>query len=248
MSSTLDNPVWWALAGPQQALGTSTSLAARFDPEVAPFGAFSDAPTQSHWEDMARLVGSGGLVVPMEIPDARLRPPPGWTVMREIPCVQMLGYHLEQRSGASARPRSRRKDRANDDPVGLGDDDVDDMLELVALARPGPFLSRTVEFGGYVGIRREGRLVAMAGERLRPPGFAEVSAVATHPDHRRQGLAEQLIRAVADSIMQRGEAPFLHASASNSNAIRLYESMGFTLRRTLSFVVIRFAGRALNPS
>ena len=239
MSSTLDNPAWWALTGSQQSLGTSTSLAARFDPEVAPFGAFPDSPTESHWQDMSQMVGPGGLVVPMEIPDALLHPPPGWTVMREIPCVQMVGDRLDQRSGGPARPRARREGRTNDAPVSLGDGDVDDMLELVGLAQPGPFLSRTVEFSGYVGIRREGRLVAMAGKRFRPPGFAEVSAVATHPDHRRQGLAEQLILAVAGSIIQRGEVPFLHASASNSNAIRLYESMGFTLRRTLSFVVLR---------
>ncbi len=93
---------------------------------------------------------------------------------------------------------------ANDavlDPViSLGVEDVPDMLTLVAEARPGPFSVRTVEFGGYVGIRRNGRLVAMAGERLQPPGFAEISAVATSPEYRRQGLAELLVRSVASRI------------------------------------------------
>ena len=112
------------------------------------------------------------------------------------------------------------------------------MLALVAEARPGPFLSRTIEFGGYVGIRRQGRLVAMAGERLRPAGWAEISAVATHPGHRRRGLAEQLIRTVASAIVDRGETPFLHAAAGNTNAIRLYESIGFTVRRTVRFTVL----------
>ena len=89
----------------------------------------------------------------------------------------------------------------------LGAEDVADMLALVAEARPGPFLARTIEFGGYVGIRRQGRLVAMAGERLRPAGWAEVSAVATHPEHRRQGLAERLIRTVGLAIHRSGRDP-----------------------------------------
>jgi ribosomal protein S18 acetylase RimI-like enzyme len=129
-------------------------------------------------------------------------------------------------------------DGPGDPVVALGDEDVADMLALVAEARPGPFLSRTIEFGGYVGIRRRGRLVAMAGERLRPPGWAEVSAVATHPAHRRQGLAERLIRTVASAIADRGERPFLHAAAGNTNAIRLYESLGFTVRATVRFTVV----------
>ncbi len=100
------------------------------------------------------------------------------------------------------------------------------MLALVTEARPGPFSVRTIEFGGYVGVRRHGRLVAMAGERLRTPGFAEISAVATSPDHRRQGLAELLVRSVASSIVARGDTPFLHAAADNDNAIRLYRTLG----------------------
>ena len=113
------------------------------------------------------------------------------------------------------------------------------MLALVGETRPGPFLSRTVEFGGYLGIRREGRLIAMAGERLRLVGFTEISAVATHPDHRRQGLAELLVRSVADAIIGRDETPFLHVAVDNAAAIRLYQSMGFVQRRTVSFVIVQ---------
>jgi predicted GNAT family acetyltransferase len=120
----------------------------------------------------------------------------------------------------------------------LGNDDVPEMLELVAAAQPGPFLSRTVEFGGYVGVRHEGRLIAMAGERMRPDGHAEISAVATHPAHRRQGLGESLVRTVAAGILGRGEIPFLHVATDNSRAIALYERLGFTVRREVAILVV----------
>lgn len=122
------------------------------------------------------------------------------------------------------------------------------MLDLVALTQPGPFLPRTVELGRYLGIRHEGRLIAMAGERLRPPGWTEISAVCTHPDHRGRGLAGLLIRAVAAGIRERGDVPFLHAAADNIQAIRLYESMGFVLRREPVFIGLRTpAAPAIRP-
>ena len=111
--------------------------------------------------------------------------------------------------------------------VRLGADDVPDMLALVARTRPGPFLPRTVELGTYLGIRREGRLIAMAGERLHPPGWTEISAVCTDAAFRGQGLGSRLVRAVALGIRERGETPFLHTAATNTAAIRLYESLGF---------------------
>ena len=134
-----------------------------------------------------------------------------------------------------------------DEPVLLDADDVDDMLALVAESPPGPFSSRTVEFGGYVGVRRGGRLVAMAGERLRPPGYTEISAVTTHHDHRRQGLAELLIGTVAARITGRGEVPFLHVAGGNTSAIRLYEALGFTTRRDVWFTVWEVLAGSTGP-
>jgi ribosomal protein S18 acetylase RimI-like enzyme len=178
-----------------------------------------------------------------------LRPPDGWVLHRVLPGVQMIGDHfrprLEATASATGTPTpSRRADPIDPlDPIeSLGPEDVPDMLALVARTQPGPFLHRTVEFGGYLGIRRRGRLVAMAGERLRPPGYTEISAVATDPDHRKQGLAERLVREVATGIVARDEIPFLHAAASNAGAIRLYESMGFTLRRTVIFQILQAPG------
>ncbi|MGO8873274.1 MAG: GNAT family N-acetyltransferase [Acidimicrobiales bacterium] len=234
----LDNPVWWSLVDRQRELGAVTSSAARFDPEVAPFGGFSADPAPSDWADLADLSNAGGMTALMGIEGEAMTPPPGWEVLREIPAVQMIGPALGGRVGGRA-PATPSGPGPADVPVPLTAVDTDDMLELVGLAQPGPFLRRTVEFGGYLGIRRAGCLVAMAGERLRPTGYAEISAVTTHPDHRRQGLAELLVRAVATSIAERGETPFLHASVGNSDAIRLYEAMGFTVRRTLSIAVVR---------
>jgi ribosomal protein S18 acetylase RimI-like enzyme len=227
----LDNPAWWALTGPQRALGRATPVAARFDREVSPFGAFGEAPTADHWAELADLTGPGATVALVSVDEGLLVSPKGWTKPWESAGVQMVA------AGGVERPGPPPGDAPTDPVVTLGTEDVPEMLNLVAEARPGPFASRTVEFGGYVGVRREGRLVAMAGERLRPSGFAEISAVATLPDHQRQGLAELLVRSVASTILSRGEVPFLHAAAGNESAIRLYEALGFSVRRTVWFSV-----------
>jgi len=231
----LDNPAWSALTGPQRDLGRCTGVVARFDPGISLFGAFAHDPGPGDWAAMARFIGPGGVVITTGCTGT---PPERWGVEYDGEAVQMTGESL---TGADLRPPSGAPE-----VVPLGPDDVDDMLELVALARPGPFTPRTYEIGGYVGVRRGGRLVAMAGERLRPVGWAEISAVATHPDHRRQGLGELLVRAVAAGIAARGEIPMLHAAADNTTAVRLYGAMGFTLRRHCRFVAAR-APDALAP-
>ena len=114
-----------------------------------------------------------------------------------------------------------------------------DMLELATLTRPGPFLPRTHELGSFVGIRSSGKLVAMAGERLKVPGFTEISGVCTDPDFRGRGYAGILSRIVATRISERGETPFLHAWASNAAAIRLYEELGFRHRQMMSVTVLK---------
>lgn len=229
----LENPAWGALTGSGQALGRRSGLAAKFDTEVSPFGAFAGRATRAHWDDMARLLGPADEVALIVSDRRSFVPPDEWEVLMDLSGVQMMAGPRQGRWSAPGAPVP------DDTPVQLGPEEVDEMLELVSLTRPGPFLSRTVEFGGYQGIRRQGQLVAMAGERLHPPGYTEISAVATHPDHRRQGLAELLVRSVAEGILGRGETPMLHAAVDNVNAIRLYEAMGFTRSRTLSFVVLR---------
>ena len=128
---------------------------------------------------------------------------------------------------------SRRFLRAEPNPESarLTAADVPEILDLIARTRPGPFRPRTIELGSYPGIRQDRALVAMAGERMRPPGWTEISAVCTDPAYRGRGPATSLVRAVAAGIRARGETPFLHTAASNAPAIRLYESIGFRLRR-----------------
>ena len=116
-----------------------------------------------------------------------------------------------------------------------------EMLALATLTEPGPFLSRTHVMGRFVGIRIDGRLAAMAGERLSFPGFTEVSGVCTHPDFRENGLARRLSATVTARIQARGEQPFLHAWMSNAPAIRLYESLGFEIRSDVDVKVLERA-------
>jgi predicted GNAT family acetyltransferase len=122
----------------------------------------------------------------------------------------------------------------SDEVIPLGDADAPEMLELATMTRPGPFLLNTHRLGRFIGIRREGRLAAMAGERLHADGYREVSAVCTHPDFRGRGLAGLLSRIVADRIVRDGETPFLHAYTTNAAAIRLYEQLGFRYQRTIT--------------
>jgi predicted GNAT family acetyltransferase len=112
------------------------------------------------------------------------------------------------------------------------------MLALAKLTQPGPFLARTPLMGTFIGIRIDGRLAAMAGERVRFPGYTELSGVCTHPDFRGRGLARRLSAAVAAGIEARGERPFLHAWSTNRAAISLYESLGFELRSEVNVALL----------
>ena len=131
--------------------------------------------------------------------------------------------------------------------VVLTVDDVPEMLALVGRTKPGPFLPRTIDMGTYLGIRRHGHLVAMAGERLHPPRWTEISAVCTDPAFRGEGLATRLVRAVAHGIRERGERPLMHAAAANERAIGLYLHLGFRLRRRTTFDAARVPAADLLP-
>lgn len=223
----LDNPAWEALTGPHARLAERYGLVLRYPVDVSPFIAVADPPDPAAWADLAALANDDGVI---GIPGNLGPVPPDWKIVLNIPGVQFV----DERVAARFDPEA----------VELGPTDVPEMLDLVARAKPGPFLPRTIELGTYLGIRRGGALVAMAGERLHPPGFTEISAVCTDDAYRGQGLATRLVLAVAAGIRDRGETPFLHASAYNTNAIRLYESLGFALRRTTSFLAARVPAAA----
>lgn len=225
----LDDPVRESLLGAHAPLADRLGSALRYQPDVAPFVAIP-APDGPAWRDLATLLGPDAVAVVAGLTAA---PPAGWEVRYHIPGVQLVD------DGVVAAP--------DDDAVPLGPADVPEMLALVERTRPGPFRLRTIELGRYLGIRRGGALVAMAGERLRPPGWTEISAVCTDATHRGRGFATRLTRAVAHGIRERGDTPFLHAAAANVTAIRLYESLGFRVRAQPTFVGVQVATAARPP-
>ncbi|WIY01636.1 GNAT family N-acetyltransferase [Amycolatopsis mongoliensis] len=225
MDSPLDNPTRASLTGPHAHFAERRGRVLRYPVDVAPFLALPDAPEERDWLDVAELAGPGAVVV---LAGTAARPPSGWEVLDALPGVQLVDEGV-----AAAR---------DPEAVRLGLADVPEMLDLVERTKPGPFRKRTVELGTYLGIRRNGALVAMAGERLHPPGYTEISAVCTDPAYRGQGLATRLVLAVAAGIRERGETPMMHAAASNTSAIRLYLSLGFAQRRRPDFVAVRVPG------
>ncbi len=218
----LDNPARAALLGPHAHLAQRRGDVLRYPEDVSPFVALPPEPDERTWRDAAALLGPGAL---LPLAGFHGSPPPAWEIVMDLAGVQLVD------DGVAAAP--------DPEAVRLGPEDVPEMLALVDRTKPGPFLPRTIELGDYLGIRRDGRLVAMAGERLHPPGWTEISAVCTDEEYRGQGLATRLVHAVAAGIRARGETPFMHAAASNTRAIRLYESLGFRLRRQTVFLVVR---------
>ena len=223
----LDNPALAALSGPHSRFAEHRGRVLRYPVDMSPFVGMPSAPDTAAWTDAAGLIGPGGMLV---LAGYTTPPPDDWEQRFVLPGVQLTGEDVR----AEADPET----------VPLTAADVPEMLDLVARTKPGPFLPRTVEMGGYLGIRRGGALVAMAGERMRPPGWTEVSAVCTDPAFRGQGLAARLVRAVSAGVTARGELPFLHAATENAGAVRLYESLGFRVRRTITFLGATAPGAA----
>lgn len=219
----LDRPVWASLVhAPHQAEGGD--LAKRFRRDVNVFAAACDERPAS-LAALRALVLEGESVYLLQVPAICV--PGGLVAARAARGVQMLATRTIAPQGGDS------------DIVELGAADAPEMLALAHLTEPGPFLARTHTMGRFVGVRIDGRLAAMAGERMRFPGFTEVSGVCTHPDFRGRGLARRLSSVVANLIQQRGDQPFLHAWTSNHAAIALYESLGFELRTSVQVTVLK---------
>ncbi len=218
----LENPVWHALGGPHAAFADtrSTARARRYHPEVSVFSAAESVDERS-WTALGDLVGPSGMVALFR--DRVPAPPAGWTEVFRARARQMISPTVD---AAPAPPEVST----------LGPGDVGDMLALIDAAQPGPFEVRTPELGRYVGVRRDGRLVAMAGERFRVPGATEISAVCTHETVRGEGWGRILTTEVARGIQARGDVAFLHVVTDNEPAATLYRAMGFTTRRVLDVV------------
>jgi predicted GNAT family acetyltransferase len=223
----LDRPVWASLTTHHASVSEGNALARRFVRDVNLFASSRDA-TPEALAALAELVRPRESVFLLEVPEIVI--PPGLAEARAAKGVQMVAT----RSVPTEAPRS--------DIVRLTDADAPEMLALARLTEPGPFLPRTHTMGVFLGIWIEGRLAAMAGERMRFPGYTEVSGVCTHPDFRGRGLARRLSAAVLTSIGARGDQAFLHAWKTNHAAITLYETLGFELRTEVNVAVLTRRG------
>ncbi len=232
-SSALDDPVGEALRSRHLHLSRRVGQAVTYLPEVATFVAVEGDPSSARtWNDVAELLGPGGFA---DMFSATATPPPHWEPVFEVAGRQMVGPEASGRCRALG-VRGDIVDRGGrDDIVDLGVRDVPEMLELTALTTPGPFGPRTHELGTYIGVRENGVLVAMAGERLRPPGWTEISAVCTRAESRGRGYASRLVDELVSRILARGDRPFLHTVDENVGAIALYERLGFTTRTHVTF-------------
>jgi ribosomal protein S18 acetylase RimI-like enzyme len=217
----LDNPAYASLCGPHARLAQVRGRARRYPADVAPFLALPSPPSTQDWQDAAALVAPGTYVAgrygAAELPD-------GWRAVQTFDLTQMIEEHVTGVDCAEA--------------IALGAADVPEMLALVAETEPGPFLTRTIELGDYLGFRHDGALVAMAGERFHLDGWTEISAVCTKPDHRGRGLASRLMKALIACIQRRSDRAFLHVMSSNVGAIRLYEALGFRVRQHTTMTVV----------
>jgi ribosomal protein S18 acetylase RimI-like enzyme len=220
----LDAVIWRALTSVQESLAEGDERARRYPAAIAPFAATIDAEPTS-FRSLLALVGGDDRIALFTTAEAG--PPSAFSVIRRDSVDQMVFEHVGTCAAQPGTPM-----------VALGVADVPEMLDLASVTQPGPFGPRTIELGDYIGIRRRGVLVAMAGERMRLDGFTEISAVCVEPAYRGHGFAVDLVRSLVSSIAARSEIPFLHVFSSNHAAIALYRKLGFALRRRMHLAVL----------
>ncbi|KRA83156.1 GNAT family N-acetyltransferase [Altererythrobacter sp. Root672] len=225
MTHPLDRPIWNALTTRQADLAAVSGAAVRIDPAYGPFAAARDTSDEAQAALVATLRGPDDRIGVVE--REAWPAPPGTQVLGGGDLVQMVF----EGSAPEIDPRIEL----------LTDADAQQMAELAFATEPGPWAEATHRYGDYFGIRIDGRLAAMAGERLRVPGMAELSGVSTWPEFRGQGLAGALVRRVVRGFLDRGDTPFLHCYAANAGAIGLYEALGFRTRAQLTFTILALA-------
>lgn len=229
MEHLLDNPAWNALCSGNANLSEGSRFAKYYSPDVSPFIGMPVATPENFKElyDIVPVDGPFGYITPMKISFPR-----PWEMVREMDILQMVCENPIERA---------MFERA--EIVPLTEQNVSEMLALTKLTNPGPFLQHTIDMGHYRGIFQGGRLVAMAGQRLNPVPYAEISAVCTHPEHLGKGYAAQLLLDQVFRIKAAGQIPFLHVLTTNARAIKVYESLGFTVRKEILIYIFRKSGR-----
>lgn len=222
----LDNLPWFALSGRQSDFAEGPGAALRFQRKVSLFCA-AETLDDNGWQALADMAGTGRAIVLFQATVGEL--PSQFNELSRVPTYQMV---------ADGTP-TLTVDSSAVEVIRLGADDAEEMIELVELTEPGPFFPETYRLGTYLGIREEGRLIAMAGERLQTDEASEISAVCTHPDARRRGLAAILTSAMMDEIRSRCQLPLLHVAENNTPAIKVYEQLGFRVRCDITGLAAR---------
>jgi predicted GNAT family acetyltransferase len=223
MADVLDNPIWAALTTAHASIALGDGLARRYPSAMSSLAGLRE-PTPEAFADLRAISGERTGLFTAELVDV----PDDWQVLNT--------RWIDQMVCEAVAPSSRVHDL-----LALGATDVPEMLALAAATQPGPFLPETYRMGRYVGIRADGRLAAMAGERLRIDGFTELSAVCTHPEFQGRGYAGALVTALASQNLSEGQVPFLHVKTENG-AKALYEKLGFSISRRIRLTAIRAHG------
>lgn len=210
-----------------RVLSFGTGSVKYFDETVSPFAGFEHHYKEG-FDELYTLLPAGRNILyatPFEI-----EPPKGWQLLHGIPGLQFV---YEGRTISIPAPFTL---------IPLGEQHIEQMVELATLTRPGPFGPRTIDFGHYYGIFEDEQLIAMTGQRLHPLGYTEISAVCTHPAHLGKGYAAALVQHAINLVLQQGQTPFLHVRADNRRAIAVYERLGFTMRGNMNFYVLKRSG------
>lgn len=222
----LDNLPWFALSGRQSTFAEGPGPALRFRRSVSLFCG-AEQLDEARWQALAEMAGPGRAIVLFQATVGDV--PESFIELGRVPTYQMVADGLP----------TLEVDASGFEIVRLGPDDAREMIDLVALTEPGPFFPETYQLGTYLGVREEGRLIAMAGERLQTHEASEISAVCTHPDARRRGLAAILTSAMMDEIRERDQLPLLHVAETNTPAIKVYEQLGFRVRCDITGLAAR---------
>lgn len=223
------NPVWHALEARQRRFAEVAGQGRKYQSDVAPFGAVGEWSEESASElrgllrpkEVIYLMGETPVSAPAELA-------PGLRLQGTLAGLQMIFPEC-----STQEPRFRRRDDV--EIVRLSCADAADMVELTTIAFPGYFRIRTCEMGAYYGVRVDGRLVSMAGERMKFDRYVEVSGVCTHPEHTGKGYAAALITQLLADHRRDGWISCLHLSAANKRAFDLYERLGFVTSREVKF-------------
>ena len=212
----LDNPVWYSLAESHKKLALIYNKTHFYHPDYCAFGAFNEIP-----DNPKDLLAYSKLVPSFFIFGEKPNIPDGLKLKDELLCLQMI-------------VRDNIAVPHKDEIVKLEDSHREALLGLVKIVYPEYFKSKTADLGNYYGIFKDNQLVAITGERMQMDAFTEVSAVITHPEHTGKGYAKQLVAHAANAIFEQNKIPFLHVAKANIGAVKLYEKLGFEIRREIS--------------